>query len=149
MAQTVDAKTLYNRDFHLWLEDAIARLRAGDFHNLDIEHLLEELEGLAARDRRELVSRLRVLLEHILKRCYAHSIYDNRGWESTIETQRQELKELLRQSPSLKRYFTERFEDCYQDALSLVTRNYPGTMFPDEWQFTGDVDAVLTETFWE
>lgn len=92
--------------------------------------------------------RLRVLLEHILKRCYAHSVYDNRGWESTIETQRQELKELLRQSPSLKQYFTERFEDCYQDALSLVRRNYPGTMFPDEWQFTGDVDAVLTKTFW-
>jgi hypothetical protein len=39
--------SLYDRDLNLWLEEAIAQLKCGDFHNLDIENLVEELEGLA------------------------------------------------------------------------------------------------------
>jgi hypothetical protein len=41
-----------------------------DFYNLDVENLVEELEGLAGRDKRELKNRLRTLLEHLLKRLY-------------------------------------------------------------------------------
>jgi len=48
--------SLYDRDLNLWLEAAIAQLKAGDFHNLDVENLVEELEGLAGRDRRELMT---------------------------------------------------------------------------------------------
>jgi putative acetyltransferase len=47
----------------LWLEETIAKLKADDFQNLDIENLIEELEGLAGRDRRELESRLNRLIE--------------------------------------------------------------------------------------
>ncbi|MEY3302086.1 MAG: hypothetical protein RLZZ139_458, partial [Cyanobacteriota bacterium] len=39
--------SLYDRDLDLWLETAIAQLKAGDFHNLDVENLIEELEGLS------------------------------------------------------------------------------------------------------
>ena len=35
--------TLYDRDLDLWLETAIAQLKAGDFHNLDVENLIDEL----------------------------------------------------------------------------------------------------------
>ncbi len=45
--------SLYDRDLHLWLEEAIAQLKVGDFHNFDVESLVEELEGLAGRDRRD------------------------------------------------------------------------------------------------
>ncbi len=44
--------SLYDHDLNLWLKEAIAQLKAGDFQNLDIENLVEELEGLAGRDRR-------------------------------------------------------------------------------------------------
>jgi hypothetical protein len=76
--------SLYDRDLNLWLEAAIAQLKAGDFHNLDVENLVEELEGLAGRDRRELENRLTTLLEHLLKRCYVKSEYDYAGWVRTI-----------------------------------------------------------------
>ncbi len=44
MTQTVGQKTtLCDRDRNLWLEEAIAKLKAGDFHNLDVENLIEDL----------------------------------------------------------------------------------------------------------
>ena len=74
MTQTIAArKSLYEQDLNLWLETAIAQLKSGDLQNLDVENLVEELEGLAGRDRRELKSRLATLIEHLLKRCYVKS----------------------------------------------------------------------------
>ena len=46
----------------MWLEEAIAKLKVGDFQNLDIENLIEKLEGLAGRDRHGLESRLTRLI---------------------------------------------------------------------------------------
>jgi hypothetical protein len=39
----------------------------GQLKELDIESLIEELEGLAGRDSHELKNRLTTLLEHLLK----------------------------------------------------------------------------------
>jgi Domain of unknown function DUF29 len=138
----------YDTDYNLWLEETIAQIQCGDLANVNVEHLIEELEGLAGRDRRELESRLQVLLEHILKRVYINSASDNRGWEITIRTQRQELSRLLKQSPSLKHYFDQEFDAVYRDALNTVREDYPSTNFPDAWQFSSDIDAMLEENFW-
>jgi Domain of unknown function DUF29 len=138
----------YNTDYNLWLEETIALIRRGDLASVNAEHLIEELEGLAGRDRRELESRLQVLLEHILKRLHVNSASDNRGWEITIRTQRQELSRLLKQSPSLKCYFEEVFDEVYRDALNTVREDYPSTNFPDAWQFSRDIEAMLEENFW-
>ena len=84
--------TLYERDLDLWLETVITQLKAGDFHNLDIENLIEELEGLSGSNKREIESRLKRLIEHILKRCYVDMPECYRGWMLTIFEQREELK---------------------------------------------------------
>ncbi len=41
-------KSLYERDFYEWTEETLAKLRARDFENVDIENLIEEIEGLGA-----------------------------------------------------------------------------------------------------
>jgi hypothetical protein len=149
MTQTIaPPSTLYERDLNLWLGDAIAKLNAGDFQNLDVENLIEELEGLAGRDRREVSNRLKRLIEHILKRCYVDMPDCFRGWEVTIINQRDELKKLLRQSPSLKRHFMHSFDDSFATALEIVRVEYD-TDFPDTWQFSRDLDMVLSAKFWE
>jgi hypothetical protein len=144
----VNEKTLYEQDFALWLQATIAQLKVGDLHDLDTEHLIEELEGLAARDRAELESRLEVLLAHLLKRIYVNSAYDNHGWENTIIEQRRRLTRKLQQSPSLRPYFIEVFDDCFNYALSQVRRDYPTAQFPDRWEFSQDLEAILSENFW-
>ncbi len=148
MTQTIVLNKLYDRDFQQWCEDTVAKLKAQDFDSLDLGNLIEEIEGLAGRDRRELESRLRVLLNHLLKRLYVCSPYDYRGWENTIDEQRSELELLLKQSPSLQRYFLEVFDSAWQFALSRARKDYPQIQFPDEWTFSRDVEAILSEEFW-
>jgi hypothetical protein len=149
MTQAITKLSLYDRDQHLWLEEAIAKLRVKDFQSLDLVHLIEELEIVAGRDRAEIENRLGVLLAHLLKRLYVQSEYDYRGWEITIREQRRHLKIALQQSPSLKRFFVEAFDRAWQDALIEVREDYPQVAFPDRWQFSRDVDILLTQKFWE
>jgi Domain of unknown function DUF29 len=145
--------SLYDRDLNLWLEMAIGQLKTGDLHNLDVENLIEELEGLAGRDKRELRSRLATLLEHLLKRCYVKSNYDYAGWEITIDRTRFEIMGILQDSPSLKNYLGshELFYEAFALALRTVRKNqgYDFVEFPDTWQFSYDMDAILSVDFWE
>ena len=140
--------TLYDRDLDLWLETAIAQLKAGDFQNLDIENLIEELEGLSGNNKREVETKLIRLIEHIFKRCYVKLPDCYRGWEVTIINQRDELRRLLKQSPSLKRHFLQSFDDSFDTALEIVRTEYE-TTFPDTWQFSLDIDPMLSAKFWE
>ncbi len=154
MTQTITKETsLYDRDLNLWLEEAIAKLKAGDFQNLDVENLIEELEGLAGRDRRELKRRLTTLIEHILKRCYVKSEYDYAGWVVTIVRTRNNIQDILEQSPSLKGYINspELFQKAFEDALKVVKANpdYKSINFPKIWQFSRDIESVLSIDFWE
>ena len=140
--------SLYDRDLDLWLETAIAQLKAGDFQNLDVENLIEELEGLTGSNKREIENRLIRLVEHILKRCYVQMPDCYRGWEVTIINQRGKLRRLLKQSLSLKRHFLQSFDESFIEALEIVRTKYE-TAFPDTWQFSLDIDPMLSAKFWE
>jgi hypothetical protein len=146
--QVQSQPTLYEQDLAAWFGDTIAKLKARQFDAIDVESLIEELEGLAGRDRRELKHRLTVLLAHLLKRLYVNRAEDYRGWELTIREQRNQLSDLLEQSPSLRNYGMESFEVVWQRALSDVRAEYPNTQFPEEWQFSSEIEALLTEIFW-
>jgi hypothetical protein len=139
---------LYNRDLALWYADTIAQLKAGDLASVDLEHLIEEIEGLAARDRRELKTRLKVLLAHLLKRLYVPLPDNYRGWENTIDEQREQLQDLLAQSPSLQTYSNEVFEESWQRALKQVQSDYSTVDFPVAWPLDRGLRAILTAEFW-
>jgi len=148
MTQAVVKQTLYDSDLNLWLETVISQLRSRDLQNVDIENLIEELEGLAGRDKREIISRLKTLLEHILKRCYVDMPNEFRGWEVTIRTQRFELEQMLEPSPSLKRHLIESIDKCFNFALKDVQSEYSQYKFPNTWQFSRDIDSILNQEFW-
>ena len=148
MTQTIEQKIkLYDRDLNLWLEEAIAKLKAGDFQNLDVENLIEELEGLAGRDRRELNRRLTTLIEHILKRCHVNLSEFYGNWEITIIRQQNELTTLLEQSPSLQSHFLQVFDRAFNTALKLVRLEYHEANFPNVWQFSPDPKKLLNWNF--
>lgn len=136
--------SLYDSDWNLWCEETILKLKTGDFVNLDITHLIEEISALASRDRRELRSRLQVLLEHWLKRKYVDSYYDFRGWELTIKEQLRQIRELLTDSPSLRQFFEEIFDREYTFALSQVKIIYPHVNFPESWMSSTTTEGFMT-----
>ncbi len=145
--------TSYESDLNLWVEITISQLKARNFDELDIDNLIEELEGLSGRDRRELKQRLTTLLEHLLKRCYVQSDRDYAGWQTTIARTRIKIRDILRQSPSLKNYVNspELFQQAFEDALFIVRSqsDYNSVKFPDDWEFRKDIETILSVNFWE
>jgi hypothetical protein len=108
---------LYERDFYAWTEEQAALLRAGRTDALDLEHLAEEVEGMSVSQRRELMARLVVLLTHLLKWQLEPEL-QSRSWRATILTQRQELEDLLEQSPSLRRLVDGMLPRAYAKAVT-------------------------------
>lgn len=72
----------YDRDFYQWTRDQADLLRSGRLAALDVEHLVEELEGMGARERRELTNRLKVLIAHLL-RWHCQTQLRSRSWDAT------------------------------------------------------------------
>ena len=147
----VSSNSLYDVDFLLWTESMVARLRAGDFTNLDLENLIEEIESLGKSQKKEIKSRLRTLIEHLLKRIYVNMPECFAGWENTIRTQRYEIELTLDDSPSLRVMWNDSFQVAFIKALQGVRAEYAhkGFIFPDIWQFSQDIGAILTVDFWD
>lgn len=129
-------KSLYEKDFNQWIETTIKQIRCQDLNNIDWENLLEELEDLGNEQKHKLESRLLVLFEHLLKLAYweQEREYNQRGWRGTIIEQRKQLNKLLQKNPSLKNYFREVFNECYQDArdITIVKTELDPAVFPLE-----------------
>ena len=142
------ATSLYEQDILLWSEETVAQLKARDFDNLDIDHLIEEVEALGISQKKELISRLIVLLEHLMKRLYVDSLNDYRGWERTIRTQRSELEVLLDAVPSLGTRWDSSFDKAWKIALKNVSKGYTQTNFPVEWLYSRSPADMLDRDFW-
>jgi Domain of unknown function DUF29 len=151
MTQTIIQKTLYESDFLLWTQETVAKLKARDFDHLDLENLIEEIEALGRSEKQELESRLETLLAHLLKHIYVDMPDCFNGWENTIREQRRRILLRLKNTPSLKAYWEQSFEDAWFLALGSVRDEYTpkGYHFPDTWQFESAIDAMLNVTFWE
>jgi len=95
--RTVD----YQQDYYAWANQTAHLLREGRFGEIDALQIAEELESMGKRERRELVSRLSVLIAHLLKWQFQPA-RRLRSWRNTILTQREEIEALLEDSPSLR-----------------------------------------------
>jgi len=140
--------SLYEQDILRWVEETVTKLKAHDFENLDLTNLIEEVESLGISQKKELLSRLITLLEHLLKRLYVSLPNDYNGWERTIREQRKQLKVLLKKVPSLVNLWDQDFKDAWKIALEIVREEYWQVEFPDQWSFSYDLNVILNERFW-
>jgi hypothetical protein len=129
--------TLYEKDYYLWLENTIQLLKDGQLSALDINHLIEEIEDMGISQKNALESNLIVLLMHLLKWKYQPQKQTG-SWRSSIREHRRRILKALRNSPSLKRYFEEIFEEVYQEARLQASdeTELPLETFPSECPFT-------------
>ena len=91
----------YDKDFYGWVNEQAELLRTGALNQLDIENLIEEVESMGRSELSALRNRLKILIAHLLKWKYQPT-YQGRSWALTIKGQRNDLKDLLDDSPSLK-----------------------------------------------
>ena len=126
--------TSYEADFHAWAMRNARLLRQGRLTDLDIEHIAEELESMGASERRELLSRLQVLLLHLLKYQFQP---ERRGksWLLAINHQRTAIERLLEQSPSLARMLDDaQLGKVYGKAVrdAIIETDLDRHLFPTE-----------------
>lgn len=118
--------TLYETDFYEWTQRQAATLRrlASERVNteLDLEHLAEEVESMAGSDRRELASRLEIILIHLLKLAYCFYPDPRTTWKDSVQAQRASLLKLFEQSPSLRRLAPDMLAKAWPRALERTDR---------------------------
>jgi hypothetical protein len=140
------AASLYDEDFAVWAAETARLLRARRFAEIDIEHAAEEIEDMGKSQVRELGSRLRVLLVHLLKWKWQPE-KRSRSCQSTIDTQRAELETLFGQSPSLRRQLPDEVRAVYRRAArgAAIQTGLPIETFPRTCPFSAE--QVLDEDF--
>jgi hypothetical protein len=127
---------LYLEDETAWLEAMAELVRRGDLPSLDLENLAEYLSDMAKRDRREVKSRLIVLLVHLLKWEFQPE-KRTRGWRTTVLTQRQELADLAGRGV-LRAHAEAVLPEAYENAVELATSEtaLPNASFPAVCPYT-------------
>lgn len=137
---------LYKTDFVAWTEKTVQFLRTGQFDRVDWEAVSEEIESLGKSERRELKSRLEVLLQHLLKWQFQLSLRSN-SWQNTIDEQRNRIEDLLLDSPSLNSYLEEILAQCYRRSTKAASNEteLPLDTFPAECSYT--IAQILDSEF--
>ncbi|WP_239121723.1 MULTISPECIES: DUF29 domain-containing protein [Spirulina sp. CCY15215] len=142
----ISTSTLYDRDFQLWLQETIRQLKTNEWNALDRHNLIEELASMGRSEKRELKSRLIVLLVHLLK-CKYQEDKRSKSWLSTIREQRRQITFLLTDSPSLKPLYLEILRECYDYAREDAAEEtgLAIEIFPHKFPFTSE--EVLNSDF--
>ena len=136
----------YDEDFFAWTQEQAQLLRSGQFSEVDIENVAEELESMGRSDKREIDNRLEVLLTHLLK-WQVQVGFRSRSWSGTIREQRSRIEDLLGESPSLRPVIRQIRPALYGRARRVAANEtgLPLRMFPARCPFTPE--QILAEDF--
>jgi len=107
-------KGLYDEDFYAWSRQQAALLRDGRFAELDLGHLIEEVDDLGGALKRSVRSRIGTIIEHLLKLEHSPAQDPRGGWYDTVITQRRDLADEL--TPSIRREIEPEFARLYDRA---------------------------------
>jgi hypothetical protein len=140
-----------DEDYHAWLLEQAEAVRNQQHDRVDWRNLAEELDSMARAERRELRSRLTILLAHLLKWRY-QTKRRSRNWQGTITRERIEIADLLSEEPSRQSYLPATIERAYrlarpQAASEMgLSKDDWTALFPEEcpWLF----EQLMDQAFW-
>jgi hypothetical protein len=138
---------LYHKDFYAWIAGQADLLRQGRLQDIDSELLAEELEAMGRRERNELVSRLIMLIAHLLMWQYQPE-HRSSIWRGSIVEQRVQVNREIRLSPSLKAFLGEAINEAYPDARHIACNEtgIAASAFPEQCPYQGS--EMLDESYW-
>lgn len=140
-----DRPSLYETDYHQWIETTVEKLHSRDYANVDWDNLIEEIEDMGRNERRSIESNLIVVLLHLLKWQYQPERRSG-SWEGSIIEHRRRIKKALKESPSLQPYLESIFAESYVEAVkqAKAETGLPLEMFPP---CPYELTAVLDDEF--
>lgn len=137
----------YNEDYYSWTREQAELLRKGQFNSLDIPNLIEEIETMGRSEKRELESRLTVLLLHLLKWKY-QEVRRGRSWQLSIDEQRFQFFKTLKDNPGLKSELNEIVKDAYKLAVIKAAKEtkISKNIFPENCPWV--LEELIDEGFY-
>jgi hypothetical protein len=135
----------YESDFSAWAEEQAALLRQRNHNQLDWDNLAEEIESVSRSEKREVLSRLKLICHHLLKWSYQPE-HQSRSWRSTINTQRRELGLVLGDSPSLRPYAVSELTKAYEHGRDDAEDQTGLLHLPQICPWT--IEQILDKDFW-
>jgi Domain of unknown function DUF29 len=137
----------YKEDVIAWSREQARLLREGQWADLDIEHIADEIEDVGISEIRELESRMALLLMHLLKWVYQPA-FRGSSWESTIRIQRHGIRRRLKRTPSLKPELSDQewIDDVWGDARLMATKDTGIDKFPEQCPWR--METVIEDDFW-
>lgn len=116
--RSIPLAELYTEDETAWLDRMSELVRYRRLAEIDFDNLTEYLSDMARRDRREVKSRLVLLMAHLLRWEFQPERRSG-SWRATIVTQRQELAELVG-SATLRNHADAVLATAYENAVELA-----------------------------
>lgn len=142
----------YEQDYYTWTQEQARFLREGRFDKLDAGHLAEEIEDMGKSQRRELSSRLAVIITHLLKLQFQteRTPSNLKSWRRSIVDQRKALCAHLDENPGLKNPQTmaRAVEFAWVDGVRIAMRETgldPDT-FPTDNPY--EIQDLFDADFW-
>ncbi len=135
---------LYSIDLNSWIGQTAQLLREARWQEIDVAHLIEEVEDLGKSERRGITSQLTRLLLHLLKWQYQPQRRSD-SWLDSITDARTQIELAIEDSPSLKSHPATQLNDCYQRARSQAAKQtkLDISIFPIDCHY--DLDLVLAD----
>ena len=130
-------KQLYELDDSQWLGETISLLRNHQFQQLDLEHLIEELEDLGKEKKNVVASLLEQVIRHLLLLQYwtKETEYNTINWQEEIYNFRTQLRRKI--TANLRNYLEEELNYIYEDALGFVKIKTANTViFPSQCPYS-------------
>ncbi|MBO1349295.1 MAG: DUF29 domain-containing protein [Hormoscilla sp. GUM202] len=137
-------ETTYTTDFNEWVQQTAQLLRSRRWQDLDLQHLIEEVEDLGKSERRGVASQLTRLLLHLLKWQYEPQRRSD-SWLDSITDARTQIDLAIEDSPSLRSYPEAQLKQSYQRARRQAAKQteMPLEVFPENCPYA--LDLVLDE----
>ena len=119
-------KKLYERDYNLWQERSLAALRDRNSDLLDWDNLIIEIAEVGKSQKRALKNYTQRLIEHLLKIKYWTTERERNlaHWRIEVRNFREQILDLLEDSPSLKSYLEQNYNDWYTKGVAKVEQEF-------------------------
>ena len=131
------ASPAYDRDIYGWAMQQARLIREGRLGEIDAVNVAEEIESVGRSERRELGSRIELIVRHLLKWEFQPERRTD-SWSNTIAAQRDQAHELLAENPSLRPHLDEIVARAYRLGRREAAREtgLPSSRFPADCPFS-------------
>jgi hypothetical protein len=136
----------YLVDFSSWVDETAQLLRDRRWQEIDVEHLIEEVQDLGKSEKRSISSQLTRLLLHLLKWEYQPQRRSD-SWLDSVTDARTQIELTLEDSPSLNNYPAQQLQVSYSRARRQAAKQtgIDISTFPENCPYS--LEYVLDENW--